>query len=82
MIALAAGIALAIGWRYGLTRRAFELAAATFVIVLAVQTIGLVVTGRAVGGSYWPTVAIVAAGWAGCIWVGDRARRFFAARAR
>jgi len=76
VIALAAGIALVIGWRYGVTKRAFELAATAFAVVLAAQTVGLVLTGRSVSGSYWPTVAVVAAGWAACVWLGDRGRRF------
>jgi hypothetical protein len=76
VIALAAGIALAIGWRYGVTRRALELAAAAFAAVLAAQTVGLLVTGRSVGGGYWPTVAAVAVGWLACIWLGNWARGF------
>jgi hypothetical protein len=74
VIALTSGIALLIGWYRGFTLRSLELAAAAFVVVLAVQTIGLVVTSREQSGHYWITVALVGAGWIVCVWLGSRAR--------
>jgi hypothetical protein len=75
VIALSAGFALLIGWYRGCNRRSLELAAAVFAVVLAAQTLGLVLTGREPGAHYWPTVAAVAAGWIACVWVASRARR-------
>jgi len=75
VIALTAGIALLIGWYRGFNLRSLELTAAVFAVVLAVQIVGLVVTGGDVGSSYWPIVGLVAAGWLACVWVGSRARR-------
>jgi uncharacterized membrane protein YfcA len=80
VIALAAGIALVLGWRYGVTRRAYELAATAFAAVLAAQTVGLVLTGRSIGAGYWPTVVAVAIGWAVCVWLGHWARRIIMPR--
>ena len=56
MIALASGLALLIGWYRGFNRRSLELAAAAFVVVLAAQTVGLIVTGGETGSDDWPTV--------------------------
>ena len=78
MIALAAGLALLIGWYRGFSLRSLELAAATFAVVLAAQTVGLILTGGETGAHYWPIVGIVAAGWVACVWVGSRARRILA----
>ena len=78
MIALAAGLALLIGWYRGFSLRSLELTAATFAVVLAAQTVGLILTGGETGAHYWPIVGIVAAGWVGCVWVGSRARRILA----
>jgi hypothetical protein len=75
VIALASGLALLIGWRYGFSRRSLELASATFAVVLALQTIGLVLSGGEATGSYWAIVAVIAAAWVACVFVGDRARR-------
>jgi uncharacterized membrane protein YfcA len=75
VIALAAGLALLIGWYRGFTLRSLELAAATFVVVLAVQTLGLALTSREAGPRYWPTIVLVALGWVACVWIGSRARR-------
>lgn len=80
MIALTAGIALLIGWYRGFTRGGLELAAAAFAVVLAVQTVGLVLTSREAGTGYWLTVAFVAAGWVVCVWIGARARRLLMTR--
>ena len=75
MIALTAGIALLIGWYRGFNSRSLELAAAVFVVVLAIQIVGLVLIARrgraATTGSI---VGAVAAGWVACVWVGSRAR--------
>ena len=78
MIALAAGLALLIGWYRGFSLRSLELAAAAFAVVLAAQTVGLILTGGETGTHYWPIVGIVAAGWIVCVWVGSRARRILA----
>ncbi len=75
MIAIAACLALLIGWYRGFSLRSLELAAAAFVIVLALQTLGLVVTGREPGAYYWPTIAVVAVGWVAAVWAGSVARR-------
>jgi uncharacterized membrane protein YfcA len=75
VIALTSGVALVIGWYRGFTRSSLELAAASFAVVLAVQTVGLVLTSRQADGRYWITVALVAAGWVLCVWIGSRARR-------
>ena len=75
MIALTSGVALVIGWYRGFTRGSIELAAAAFAVVLAVQTVGLVLTSREADDRYWITVALVAAGWLLCVWIGSRARR-------
>ena len=74
MIALTSGIALLVGWYRGFTRSGLELAAAAFAVVLAVQTVGLVLTSREAGSHYWLTVALVAAGWVVCVWIGSVAR--------
>jgi len=79
VIALAAGLALVIGWYRGFNVHALELAAATFAVVLATQTVGLILTGGEIGPWYWPTVGVVALGWILCVWVGSRVR---AARGR
>ena len=80
MIALAAGLALLIGWYRGFNVRSLELTAAVFAVILAGQTVvGLILTGGEVGSHYWPIVAVVAAGWVGCVWVGGRARRLLSA---
>jgi len=78
VIALAAGLALLIGWYRGFSLRSLELAAAAFAVVLAAQTVGLILTGGETGAHYWPIVGIVAAGWVACVWVGSRARRILA----
>ena len=75
MIALAAGLALLIGWYSSFTMRALELTAVAFAVVLAAQTVGLIVTGGDIGSRYWPTVGAVALGWVACVWIGSRARR-------
>ncbi len=75
MIALAAGLALLIGWYRGFNVRSLELTAAAFALVLAVQTVGLILTGGEAGPSYWPSVAIIAAGWVVCVGIGGGARR-------
>jgi hypothetical protein len=80
VIALTSGIALLIGWYRGFTRSGLELAATAFVVVLALQTIGLVLTSREAGTGYWVTVGLVAAGWVVCVWIGARARRLLASR--
>ena len=49
-------------------------------VVLAVQTVGLVLTSREAGDRYWGTVAVVAVGWVVCVWIGARARRMLSAR--
>ncbi len=74
MIALASGLALLIGWYRGFNRRSLELAAAAFAVVLAAQTVGLIVTGGETGSYYWPTVGLIACAWVACVWVGSRAR--------
>ena len=74
MIALAAGLALLIGWYRGFNLRSLELTAATFAVVLAVQTVGLIVTGGDTGPRYWPIIGLVAAGWVACLWIGSRVR--------
>jgi hypothetical protein len=74
VIALTAGIALIIGWYRGFNLRALELAAAVFAVVLATQTMVLIVTGGEIGSRYWPIVGLVAAGWLVCVWVGSFAR--------
>lgn len=74
VIALAAGLALLIGWYRGFNLRSLELAAATFAVVLAVQTVGLIVTGGDTGPHYWPIIGLVAAGWVACLWIGSRMR--------
>jgi ABC-type transport system involved in cytochrome c biogenesis permease subunit len=74
VIALASGLALLIGWYRGFNRRSLELAAAAFAVVLAVQTVGLIVTSRETGRHYWLVIALVAVGWTGAVWVGSRAR--------
>ena len=76
MIALSAGIALLIGWYRGFTRSGLELAAAAFAVVLAVQTVGLVLTSRETGSHYWLTVGAVAAGWVVSVFVGSVARSY------
>ena len=80
MIALTSSIALLIGWYRGFGRGSLELAAAAFAVVLAVQTVGLVLTSREAGDRYWGTVAVVAVGWVVCVWIGARARRMLSAR--
>ena len=75
MIALAAGIAVLIGWYRGFNRRSLELTAMAFALVLAAQTVGLIVTGGETSQFYWPTVGIIAVGWVACLWVGSRVRR-------
>jgi uncharacterized membrane protein YfcA len=80
VIALTSGIALLIGWYRGFTRSALELAAAGFAVVLAVQTVGLVLASREAGTDYWLTVGLVAAGWVVCVWIGARARRLLTPR--
>ena len=74
MIALTAGIALLIGWYRGFSLRSLELAAAVFVVILAIQIVGLIVLGGDVGSSYWLIAGAVAVGWVACVWVGSRAR--------
>ncbi len=74
VIALAAGLALLIGWYRGFNLRSLELTAATFAVVLAVQTVGLIVTGGDTGARYWPIIGLVAAGWVACLWIGSRVR--------
>jgi hypothetical protein len=74
VIALTACLALLIGWYRGFTLRGLELAAATFAVVLAIQTVGLVVTSREIGQHYWLTVVLVALGWVFCVWAGAFAR--------
>ena len=76
VIALSAGIALLIGWYRGFTRSGLELAAAAFAVVLAVQTVGLVLTSRETGSHYWLTVGAVAVGWVLCVYVGSVARSY------
>jgi uncharacterized membrane protein YfcA len=78
VIALAAGLALLIGWYRGFSLRSLELTAAVFAVVLAAQTVGLILTGGEVGAHYWPIVGLVAAGWVVCVWAGSRARRILA----
>jgi uncharacterized membrane protein YfcA len=78
VIALAAGLALLIGWYRGFNLRSLELTAATFAVVLAVQTVGLIVTGGDTGPHYWPIIGLVAAGWVACLWIGSRVRRALA----
>ena len=67
-----------ISWEFGLNRgfgaRSLELAATAFAVVLALQTVGLLLSGREVGPQYWLTIVLVGAGWAGCVWVGSLAR--------
>jgi ABC-type transport system involved in cytochrome c biogenesis permease subunit len=75
VIALTSFIPLVIGWYRGFGRGSLELAGAAFAVVLAVQTVGLVLTSREAGDRYWITVFLVAAGWVACIWIGSRARR-------
>jgi hypothetical protein len=75
VIALASGIALIIGWYRGFTLKSLELAAAAFAVVLAVQTIGLVATGRDTATNYWLVVALVAVGWIAALFAGSVARR-------
>jgi hypothetical protein len=79
MIALAAGLALLIGWYRGFNLRSVELTAAVFAVVLAAQTIGLIIRGGEAGPRYWPIVGIVAVAWVACVWIGSRVR---AARGR
>lgn len=74
VIALAAGLAVIIGWYRGFNLRSLELAAATFAVVLAAQTVGLILTGGETGPYYWPIVGAVAAGWVACVWIGSRVR--------
>ena len=74
VIALAAGLALLIGWSRGFNLRSLELTAAVFAVVLAAQTVGLILTGGETGVHYWPIVGIVAAGWVACVGVGSRVR--------
>jgi len=74
VIALTSGIALLIGWYRGFTRGALEWAAAAFAVVLALQTVGLVLTSRETGPHYWLTVALVAMGWVACVFIGSVAR--------
>jgi uncharacterized membrane protein required for colicin V production len=74
VIALTSGFALLIGWYRGFNRRSLELAAAAFAVVLALQTLGLVLTSRETGSHYWLTVTLVALGWVAAVWVGNRAR--------
>jgi hypothetical protein len=80
VIALASGIALVIGWYRGFNRRSLELAGAAFAIVLALQTLGLVLTSRETGQHYWLTIALVAAGWVVALWVASLARRLLRPR--
>jgi len=80
VIALTSFIALLIGWYRGFGRASLELAAAAFAVVLAIQTVGLVLTSREAGDRYWVTVALVAAGWVACVWIGSRARRMLSPR--
>jgi ABC-type transport system involved in cytochrome c biogenesis permease subunit len=75
VIAIASGLALLIGWYRGFTLRALELAGAAFVVVLAIQTLGLVFTSREAGTGYWVTVVLIAAGWVAAVFVGSVARR-------
>jgi hypothetical protein len=76
VIALTSGIALLIGWYRGFTLRSLEFAAAAVVGVLAIQTLGIVVTSRDQSDRYWLTVALIGVGWVACVWIGSRARRF------
>ncbi len=78
VIALAAGLALLIGWYRGFNLRSLELTAATFAVVLAAQTVGLIVTGGDIGPHYWPIIGLVAAGWVACLWIGSHARHILA----
>jgi uncharacterized membrane protein YfcA len=80
VIALTSFIPLLIGWLRGFTRSGLELTAAAFAVVLAVQTVGLVLTSRETGEHYWLTVAIVAVGWFVCVWIGSRARQMLSPR--
>jgi uncharacterized membrane protein YfcA len=80
VIALTSFVPLLIGWYRGFTRSALELTAAAFAVVLAVQTVGLVLTSRETGEHYWLTIGIVAAGWVVCAWIGSRARRLLSPR--
>jgi len=80
VIALASGIALVIGWHRGFNRRSLELAAAAFAIVLALQTLGLVLTSRETGQHYWLTIALVAVGWVAALWAASQARRLLRPR--
>ena len=80
VIALASFIPLLIGWYRGFTRSGLELTAAAFVVVLAAQTVGLVLTSRETGEHYWLTVVLVAAGWFVCVWIGGRARQLLSPR--
>ena len=75
VIALTAGLALLIGWYRGFSLSSLEFAAAAFVVVLALQTLGLALTSGETGSRYWLTVALVAAGWIACVWIGSWARR-------
>ena len=75
VIALTSGLALVIGWYRGFSWSSLEFAAAAFVVVLAIQTLGLVLTARETGPTYWLSVALVAGGWVACVWIGARARR-------
>jgi uncharacterized membrane protein required for colicin V production len=74
VIALASGLALVIGWHRGFNRRSLELATAVFAVVLAIQTVGLVLTSREAGPGYWRTVGALAVGWIAAVWIGSRAR--------
>lgn len=75
MIALASGIALLIGWFRGFTPASLQLAAAAFVVVLAIQTVGLIATGGDTAPHYWLTVVLVGVGWVAAVFVGSVARR-------
>lgn len=77
VIAISAGLALVIGWYRGFTWSSLEFAAAAFVVVLAIQTLGLALTSGETGPHYWLTVALVAGGWVACVWIGSQARRVF-----
>ena len=80
MIALVSFVPLLIGWYRGFSRGSLELAAAAFAVVLAIQTVGLVLTSREASDRYWVTIALVAAGWVACVWIGSRARRILSPR--
>jgi hypothetical protein len=80
VIALASGIALVIGWHRGFNRRSLELAAAAFAVVLALQTLGLVLTSRETGQHYWLIIGLVAVGWVVALWVASEARRLLRPR--